>query len=145
MDSLLTRLFTKTNELRETRNSMNVLSPTIVNLCMDCSENNMPTRDPTSKAIHFDEANLPKSLILLENLQFVLNGTPLAAPFPQPSPSAYARAAVRDRPQTSLRSEQAAGLALCLRERLHRKLGQAEPPKRPRPGLHDYLPQRTRS
>lgn len=74
MDSLLTRLFVKTNELRESRNGMNVLAPTIFNLCMDCSENNICTREPNPKVIHFDETNLPKSLLLLENLQLVLNG-----------------------------------------------------------------------
>lgn len=96
MDSLLTRLFTKTNELRETRNQMNVLAPTIVNLCLDCSENNISTREPSHKAIHFDETNLPKSIILLENLQFVLNGTPLIPPFRPFLLCAYSRAAVRD-------------------------------------------------
>ena len=144
MDSLLTRLFTKTNELRETRYGMNVLAPTIVNLCMDCSENNISARDPTPKTIHFDETNLPKSLLLLENLQLVLNGTLLFARFFPASRTAHPRAAVRSRPRRRGREEQAAGLARRPRGSLRGELVPAEPAERGGPALHDDMPERRR-
>lgn len=75
MDPLLTKLLTKTNELRDTRHNLNTQCSSIINLCIECSLSSISTREGDPKIFEFDENNIPKSLLLLENLQMTLNGT----------------------------------------------------------------------
>ena len=77
MDPLLSRLLLKTAELKDMRQSLNVLSPAIFNLCLECSEFNRPTRGPDTTIYTFDELNMQKNVFLVENLQTLLNGTTL--------------------------------------------------------------------
>jgi hypothetical protein len=74
MDPLLGRLLLKTNDLKEIRPPYNVLAPSIFNLCLESSENDLSTRNATMGINIFDSQSMAKTLILLENLQQILNG-----------------------------------------------------------------------
>ena len=82
MDSLFSRLLLRTSELRDPRSSLSGLGPTILNLCFHASETGQSTRDFSSDIYVFDDANMQKNVLLLENLQASLNGSLSSIDFP---------------------------------------------------------------
>ena len=74
MDSLFSRLLLKTADLRDQRAGLNTLGPQIFNLCVRHAEQGNSTRDINCGLYTFEQTNMNKNIIMVENIQAILNG-----------------------------------------------------------------------